>query len=235
NHLLARDRVALSAHGGINLWIGNNPNATGYPKMPPGIRPTQGASMRDSMALAEQAAGRKLSRGEVSEYWAARAKQYVLAHPGEWLHLLGQKLVKFWNAYSYDDVTSVVRLRATKVTWPGLSFGLVAALGLAGMITSGWSSHSARFISGAIVLHMLALLPAFVTERYRLLAVPGLLVFAAVWMIELQRRLAHGEFSRVPLPAISAAACALVVAQPQTDISLWSLDYYEAGSRQTQT
>jgi hypothetical protein len=235
NRLVAHDKVTLSSHGGINLWIGNNPGATGYPKMPPGIRPTQSGSMRDSIALAEHAAGRKLSRGEVSEYWAGRAKEFVLAHPGEWVRLVGRKLFNFWNAYSYDDVTSIVRLRAMKVTWPGLSFGFVAVFGLAGVATFGWSSLAGRFTTAAIILHMTALLPAFVTERYRLVAVPGLIVFGAVWIIEMQQRLARGGFARLPVPAIGAMVAALFVAQPQTDTSLWSLDYYEAGIRQTQT
>ncbi|HEX5176409.1 MAG TPA: tetratricopeptide repeat protein [Chthoniobacteraceae bacterium] len=235
NHIVAHDKVALSSHSGINLWIGNNPTATGYPKMPPGIRPTQSGSMHDSIVLAEQAAGRKLSRGEVSQYWAGRAKEFVRAHPAEWVRLLGRKLFNFWNAYSYDDVTSIVRLRALKVTWPGVSFGWVAVFGLAGMATFGWSSLPGRFTTAAIILHMAALLPAFVTERYRLLAVPGLIAFGAAWIIEMQQRLARGEFARMAVPGTAAVVAALFVAQPQTDTSLWSLDYYEAGIRQTET
>jgi Tfp pilus assembly protein PilF len=235
NHVVAHDDVALSSHGGINLWIGNNPAATGYPKMPPGIRPTQSGSMRDSIALAERATGRKLSRGEVSAYWAGRAREYVTSHPMAWLRLVGRKLFNFWNAYSYDDVTSIIRLRAMQVTSPGLSFGWIAALGIAGMLALGGASVIGRFVAAAVILHMAALLPAFVTERYRIVAVPGLIVFACAGLIELQQRLAHQEFARLALPALIAVGAAVFVAQPQTDTSLWSLDYYEAGIRQTQT
>jgi hypothetical protein len=77
NYFIAREPVMLSAHSGINFWIGNNPSATGYPKMPPGIRATQAGSLRDSITLAEQAAGRKLARVEVSRYWSEKANAYI--------------------------------------------------------------------------------------------------------------------------------------------------------------
>ena len=34
NYFVARDPVILSAHSGINFWIGNNPDANGYPQLP---------------------------------------------------------------------------------------------------------------------------------------------------------------------------------------------------------
>ena len=34
NCFVARDPVFLSAHSGINFWLGNNPDATGYPHFP---------------------------------------------------------------------------------------------------------------------------------------------------------------------------------------------------------
>ncbi len=235
NHLLARDSVTLSSHGGINLWIGNNPGATGYPKMPPGIRSTQNGSMKDSIAVAERAnPGRELSRGEVSAYWSGKARDYALSHPVEWLRLAARKLFNFWNAYQYDDVTTIARLRATGVTWPGLSFGVVGCLGLAGLLAGGWKSRTRLFISATILLHMLALLPAFVTERYRLVAVPGLLVLGAWWILDLYQRLARGEFLRAAGPAVIGMAAAYFVSTPQTDASLWSLDFYETGIRETQ-
>src|SRR5205085_387942 len=40
NYFVARDPVFLSAHSGINFWLGNNPDATGYPRFP-GMRAGQ--------------------------------------------------------------------------------------------------------------------------------------------------------------------------------------------------
>ena len=133
NYFIARDPVLLSAHSGINFWIGNNPVANGYPRIPPGLRAGQSAMLQDSITVAEAATGHSLPRSAVSHYWSAKAADYIRGHPGEWLKLLATKLRNFWNAFQYDDLSIVTSLRDEGVILPGLRFGLVAALGLPGM------------------------------------------------------------------------------------------------------
>src|ERR1043166_2851669 len=84
NCFVARDPVFLSAHGGINFWLGNNPEATGYPRFP-GLHAGQGQMLRDSIDQAEAAAGRSLKRSEVSRFWSAKARDYISGNPGPWL------------------------------------------------------------------------------------------------------------------------------------------------------
>lgn len=231
NHLVAHEPVMLSAHSGINFWIGNNPTATGYPKMPPGIRASQDGLLRDSITLAETAAGRHLTRAEVSVFWAKQADAYIHAHFTDWLRLMGRKFVNFWNAYQYDDISTMKLLRDEGVTWPGLRFGFVAALGLAGMLFAFRAAPRSRWVAAAVLLHMCALMPVFVTERYRLAAVPGLLLFAAWWAATLQARLVRGKW-RAALPLFACAIpAALFVSIPRADATLWSLDYYKTGIR----
>ena len=81
NYLVAREPVMLSAHSGLNFYIGNNPVATGYPKMPPGMSAGQQGMLRDSITIAEKAEGRPLKHYEVSQYWAAKAHAYIAGAP----------------------------------------------------------------------------------------------------------------------------------------------------------
>ncbi len=228
NRLVAHEPVMLSAHSGINFWVGNNPAATGYPKMPPGIRPSQEAMLRDSITRAEAEAGRPLSRAEVSEHWSRKADNYIHTHFAEWLRLMGRKFLNFWNAFQYDDISTITMQREQGITWPGLRFGFVAALGLGGMLLAIFTAPRSRWIAAAVLLHMLAVMPVFVTERYRLAAVPGLLIFAAWWAVSLHARLARREWRpALPLLAVSVAT-AWFVSIPRDDTTLWSLDYYNA-------
>src|SRR4029077_2443442 len=77
NYFIAHDPVPLSAHSGINFWIGNNPQANGYPRFPPGLRAGQAAMLQDSIDQAEAVAGRRLKHAEVSRYWSDQTKNYI--------------------------------------------------------------------------------------------------------------------------------------------------------------
>jgi hypothetical protein len=178
NRFVAHEPVFLSAHGGINFWIGNAPGATGYPKIPAPLRAGQRELLVDSIALAQQENHRSMSRAEVSRYWSGKAWAQIRHEPAAWARLLATKVRNFWNTFSYDDVTIIALLREEGVLLPGFGFGLVATLGFVGLIISGCNPR-ARWVAAAVLLHMLALLPVFITERYRLAAVPGLLVLGA--------------------------------------------------------
>ena len=71
NYFVARDPVFLSAHSGVNFWIGNNPAANGYPRIPPGLRAGQTAMLQDSIDVAEAEAGHALPRSAVSHQASA--------------------------------------------------------------------------------------------------------------------------------------------------------------------
>jgi Tetratricopeptide repeat len=229
NYFIARDRVFLSAHSGINFWIGNNPDANGYPRFPPGLRAGQAAMLQDSIDVAESVAGHPLKRGEVSQYWSAKARDYIADHPLAWLRLLGLKLRNFWSAFQYDDLSLITNLREQGVTFPGIYFGLLAVLALPAMILTWNTARLGRWITGAIFLQMLALLPVFTTERYRLPIVPGLAVFAAFGLVTLFSNLAAGNVRPVLSYAMLLMVSTLFVSWPQRGPSLWALDAYNSG------
>jgi tetratricopeptide (TPR) repeat protein len=228
NFVVARDRVFLSAHGGINLWLGNNPEATGYPSFP-GLHAGQSDLLRESIEIAEAAAGRNLKRSEVSQYWSGKARNYIVTDPAGWVRLLARKAGNFWNAFEYDDVGVIGNLREHRILLPGLHFGLAAALGLAGLIFSWRRSPTVRWIAAVVALQMAALLPVFVTERYRLPVVPGLLILAALGLARLWENVARGLYRNVAVQVAVVGASTLFVSVPRNDPALWALDAYNTG------
>jgi Flp pilus assembly protein TadD len=229
NYFVARDPVFLSAHSGVNFWIGNNPVATGYPKFPPGLHAGQEAMLKDSITSAEKTAGRPLKRSEVSAYWSQKASDWIRSHPADWLKLLGTKIRNFWSAFSYDDISVLTALRDQRIILPGEGFGLVAALGLPGLLIACWRFPSSRWIAAAVFLHLASLLTVFVTERYRLAAVPGLLLFASFGIWELWQSLAQARY-RLAAPLLGAFFVSTAfVSMPQRDPTLWALDTFNSG------
>ena len=229
NHFIARDPVFLSAHSGVNLWIGNNPAANGYPRFPPGLRAGQQAMLKDSISGAEAAAGRPLKRSEVSAFWSAKAEAYIAQNPGGWLHLLLVKIGNFWNSYQYDDISVITGLREHGVTFPGFRFGIVAALGVTGVVFAVRRFSGSRWILAAVLLHMLSLLSVFVTERYRLAAVPGLMIFAAFTLWRLWQTVATGQYKGALATTALLVATSFVLSSRRGDAELWALDPYNSG------
>ena len=228
NYVIARDPVVLSAHSGINFWIGNNPESNGYPSFPPGLRAGQAAMLQDSIAAAEAAAGHPLKRAEVSKFWSNKAMEYIREEPREWLKLECLKLRNVASAFQYDDLSIVTTLRDEGVIFPGLYFGLVAALAFPAMVLN-WRNKASRWLLAAICLQVAALLPVFVTERYRLALVPELLVFAAAGLHQLWSACAFGPLRLVATYFVLLASSSLIVSAPQRSPSLWALDAYNTG------
>src|SRR6266480_1500656 len=229
NYVIAKDPVLLSAHSGINFWIGNNPESTGYPRFPPGLRAGQAAMLQDSIAQAEAVAGRSLKHAQVSAYWSDKAKAYVTSHLGDWLALLARKLRNFWSAFQYDDLSIITSLREQNVIFPGVPFGIVAALAVPGMFLGWRLAPRSRWILAAILLSMLALLGVFITARYRLVAVPGLLIFAAFGLSTMWQALSARVLKTAAIYLVLLFPTAIFVAWPQRNPSLWALDAYNSG------
>ncbi len=67
----------LPAHGGLNVYIGNHPGANGTYTILDGIRPSMAGQRDDMRQVAERAAGRALSDGEVSRQLPAHGAGVV--------------------------------------------------------------------------------------------------------------------------------------------------------------
>ncbi len=229
NYLAAHDRVLLSAHSGVNFWIGNNPTANGYPRMPPGMHAGQEAMLQDSVTMAQNAAGHEMKRSEISEYWATKARTFIRENPGAWLRLIAVKIANFWNAFQYDDLSIITNLRLQGVLLPGMRFGLIAALALPGIVFAYKKLPLSRWVLAALLLHMASLLSVFVTERYRLAAVPGLILFAVFGLAYFWTCLTNASYVRSAGYLACLALAAFLVSIPKKDPSLWALDPYNSG------
>jgi Tfp pilus assembly protein PilF len=110
-----------------------------------------------------------------------------------------------------------------------LRFGLVAALALPGILFALRLAPQSGWVLCAVLLHMLSLLSVFVTERYRLAAVPGVLLFASCGLVELWRSCVRANYVRVGIYLALLAPATLFVTIAKKDPALWALDPYNSG------
>ncbi len=207
NAVAADDPMLLSSNAGVNLWIGNNENATGYWGVP--------GDMRDrlfeaSRRRAEAAEGRLLKPSEVSAWWIGRAFDFIGENPGKALGLLGKKALLFFNAYEMPNHLDYyfIRERGGWTLW-GLfvGFWLVMPLGLTGLVLWRSWENKHRLIVVFGVLYFLMVVGLFVAGRYRAPVVPLLIPFAGWALYDLWGKLrqknwrALGKTALVLVPA----------------------------------
>jgi len=191
NHMIDPDRGwgLTTSSGGVNLYLGNNPEADGLNKPPSFIRYGPGHEYEDFKIEADKRTGRNLDRKEVSRYWTGQTLKWFSRRPDAAFRLLLRKAGFFWNHREPPDnfFPSIFR-RFTALGWlPLISWGILAPLGLAGFLWSLGAVETRRFwVLHAYVLAYFAVNAAFyILSRYRFPAAAGLIPFAAFGLVRL--------------------------------------------------
>ncbi|HKC10998.1 MAG TPA: tetratricopeptide repeat protein [Vicinamibacteria bacterium] len=171
NAVVAGDFVLISSHGGLNFYIGNNPDADGTYHRVPGITPSIEGQERDARLLAEKAVGRRLRASEVSAYFYARAWDWIREHPGTALLQLCRKIAYVFNAtdlslnYSYAYYS---RDEPTLLRFLVVGPWLLAPLGLWGLAVVWRRTPDFPLWGSFVPVYALSVAAFFVSSRYRL-------------------------------------------------------------------
>ncbi len=194
NGVVGGDFLPTTSQGGVNFYIGNNARADGtYQPIVPGKQIPE-LERREPARLAEQALGRPLSPGEVSRYWLGQALGWARQHPGDFLRLQLRKLGMFWSWYEWPDAVDYyyVKTLSPALRLPLLEFGGAVILALAGLFLArrrlGAFAPALLFALG----WMASTVIFFLFSRYRLPAVPALLVLGGAALAEIRGRKAIG-------------------------------------------
>jgi tetratricopeptide (TPR) repeat protein len=183
NGIVGGDFLPTTFQGGVNFYIGNNPEADGtYRPIVPG-KQIPALERQEPVRIAERELGRRLSAGEVSSFWMGKALSWAANHPGDFLRLQLRKLRMFWSWYEWPDAVDYywVRRLSPALRWGApVEFGAVTLLALAGLWlvrrNPGPFAPALLFALG----WMLSTVIFFLFSRYRLPAVPALMILAAV-------------------------------------------------------
>ncbi len=167
---------------GANFFIGNNPAADGtYGSVRKIIGEPQ-LEGNDAARLAERAAGRALSAGEVSDFWLKKALEWIRSAPARWLGLLAKKWLMVWNAREVEDsddfyIYAQWSLLLALLGWVS-HFGVLAPLAAAGLWLTRNDWRRLSLFYAMIIGFALSVALFYVFGRYRFPLVPLLALFA---------------------------------------------------------
>ena len=168
----------LPYSGGLNLYIGNNPDSARTVAIRPGWAwdNLTRLPMRHGIA----------SRAEGAAFFQREVRQYVLEQPVDFMRGLARKMIEFFSArelprnddiYVFRKWSRVLTMGVWNRGLFGFPFGVLFPLAVAGMVGIG-RKMPVRLWSLAVV-YTLAVALVFVTARYRMPVMPLLWILAA--------------------------------------------------------
>lgn len=189
NFVASGQPVLLTSHGGINLFVGNGPGATGTWRSPPEVPGAEGPLEQFSLFhdKAEQLVGRRLTEGQADDYWVDRTVAEVVTHPVKWARLMSWKLYLYFNGRELHNVYDYEFWREVSLVLgpPLAEFLYIAPFGLAGLLLLAWRPGVGRFLALYAATIAAAIILVYVTDRYRLPVVAPLLVIGTAFVREM--------------------------------------------------
>lgn len=217
NVAVGGDMVLITAHGGVNLFIGNNPDASGWFKIPrgTGLSASQESLVTSAAAIAEREEERALKPSEVSRHWQRRALSFMAEQPRDAAALMARKAFYLLNAYEKPMVANLhfAKTRSVVLGYTSVGYGVVLLLGLVGLV-SAWPQRrkwaplylfAATYSAGVVLF--------FVSMRYRLPLAAALLPFAGQGVASLIGW-ARTDRPKLAMWALGLAGAGLVIGWP---------------------
>lgn len=208
NTFVADDFALISTQGGVNLWIGNNPDSDGRTAVVPGTRAGWWTGYHDAIAQASAAEGRDLEPSEVSRHYSARAWDFILGSPAESLGLMLRKAKMLW---SHDEIGNNQPVRffayqfSTLARLLPLGFALLVSLGALGWLLSLRRGNELFPLVGFVPVYAATIVLFFVCSRFRVPLLAPLCIFAAHAALWTFARVRAGELGKAGVALFAVA------------------------------
>ena len=230
NYVVADEFVLISYYGGVNAYIGNNPEAEGVSPTVPDLYEISGLDAwncftypRLVRGLGKRLGEDKFSYGDASRYFYRRAVAFWREAPWQGIKLTARKAWLFWGPHEISDSKVIYYERAASPLLsrlPGFPFLLtLAMLGLFLVVLRAPAVPSVEPKAGAlaityVVAYFLSILPFFIAGRYRFPVVPFLAPFAGCALVYLSNAVRHRHIGRAASLVAAGVLLFLVISWP---------------------
>lgn len=213
NIVRGHDFVPLTAHGGYNFYIGNNPDATGVFSSGNGAVGTNiEYQINDSKNVAEAEMGRELRPSEVSKYWSGKAWEFIRQNPGQALSTFFIKIILFFDGQEISDVQDYQEAGEYNpfLKFPWLNFSVLVALFFAGLAGYREQGKYSKILYAFLLSYILSICTFFINARYRLPLLPVFLSVAGFGLLQFRSALQNQKWGRFLFLGIAMAVGAVL-------------------------
>jgi tetratricopeptide (TPR) repeat protein len=206
NYIAEKDFVILTSNGGINFYLGNNPDATGIY-----MNPKEFSLVTDLTGhnYAERQTGRDMTPGEVSDFWFSQGLQYIRENPLAAAELFIKKILLFIDdsenpqSAAMDSSFFAEDSVIMKLPLPGFYFIFLFAI--AGILLSLHKSKEFNILLLFLLVYIIASALFFVTGRFRVPVTPIFVIFSGAGVSALYYIIKEKKFRLLVKPAVVVA------------------------------
>ncbi len=211
NSMLSGRFVLIQNNSGLNLFIGNNPDATGTCYVRPG--PQWNALHNGAEAQSEKL---NVSKDRI---YSSRTLEFIRGNPAQWLGLLLKKAVYVWNCRELISGADAAPLRCFTALqrYSAWTSGVLAVLALAGLalaLSQRRTLYCYRHFILLAVAFWLGQTLTVTSGRYRLAMLPALFVFAALLISRIIAERRNLRHNLKPLAYCGLAALVVYLPSP---------------------
>ncbi len=216
NYFVGKDLVLIAWQGGLNFYLGNNPDATGYTPVSPLTGGDLVGAIGRATAVAEQETKRALRPSEISAFWYRKGVDFMVSQPLNWLRLLGKKITYFWKGYEISNPLNIYLHKKFSSLFNFLlgegiiyiPFGLIGPFSILGLFFTlkRWREYLLLYLF--IFSYSASVIVFFVCGRFRMPVIPLLLMFSSFFLWWLYGKIKSKQTTRI---LISLCALAILV------------------------
>jgi len=221
NLIIGEEFTLTTSSAGMNLYVGNNPEATGLYWEAPFLTSVEPwFEDEDYRRVASESVERSLTTREAGRYWMRKSMDWIINNPVDYLKLLGHKAFYFLNRTEFANNVSIYMGKDVSplVKFNPFSFWIIGPLGFGGLFLIwrrfGW--RHAQILWLWLAAYFVGALLFFVASEYRLPILLVLHIGAAYFIFELIERIKEKKIEPI-LNTLLAGLILLPLVNLRTD------------------
>lgn len=201
NNFFSGEKVLISHSGGINFYIGNNPDIKKTVSLRPGIE-------WERLLMVPYKKRRITNSSEQSQFFLEKGIRFISKNPVKWAGLLVKKTILFFNSYEFprNFDQDFFKQYSWVAKLPLVRLNIVFPLALAAIFFllftkfSGKNHQDILLLIWLILAYSVSIILIFIAGRYRLPIVPFYIVFSSYFVYFCGNTWKRREYKRLSIP-----------------------------------